>query len=82
MINPSFALSTSRFPLPTERNSELEQRNRELEQRLRELELQFAYERRIRECETKLDKLSADIDAGHARTAAPLTPLKGGRDAA
>jgi hypothetical protein len=65
----------------------LERRVREIEvqlsyeQRIRGLEVQFK-EQRIHELESKLNKLSADMDAGHARTAAPLIPLKGGRDAA
>jgi hypothetical protein len=57
----------------------LAQRNSELEHRVRELEVQFAYEKRVRELELKIIKLSADMDADHSRTAAPLIPLKGGR---
>jgi hypothetical protein len=50
-----------------------------LERRVRELEMQVGYEKQLRELEAKLNKLSADMDADHARTAAPLIPLKGGR---
>jgi hypothetical protein len=53
-----------------------------LEQRVCELENQLGLERRLRELELKLGKLSADMDADHSRTAAPLIPLKGGRDGA
>jgi hypothetical protein len=53
----------------------------QLENRIRELEVQFGHDRRIHELESKLNKLNADIDANHTRTAAPLIPLKGGRDA-
>jgi hypothetical protein len=60
----------------------LAKRNSELEQRVRELEVQLGYEKRIRELELKIVKLSADMDADHSRTAAPLIPLKGGRDGA
>jgi hypothetical protein len=59
----------------------LQRRNCELEQRVRELEIQLGFEKRIRELELKIIKLSADID-DHSRTAAPLIPLKGGRDGA
>jgi hypothetical protein len=60
----------------------LAQRNSELEQRVRELEVHLAYEKRIRELELKIIKLSADMDADHSRTVAPLIPLKGARDGA
>ena len=61
----------------------LAKRNSELEQRVRELEVQLGYEKRIRELELKITKLSADLDADHSRTAAPLIPLlKGGRGSA
>jgi hypothetical protein len=53
-----------------------------LERRIHELEIQLAYEKRLHEFEIRLSKLTADLDADHARTAAPLIPLKGGRDAA
>jgi len=53
-----------------------------LEQRVGELENQVGFEKRLRELELKLGKLSADMDADHSRTAAPLIPLKGGRDGA
>ena len=62
--------------------AKLAQRNSELERHVRELELQIAYEKRVRELENKIGKLSADIDFDHSRTAAPLIPLKGGRDGA
>jgi len=60
----------------------LAQRNSELERRVRELEVQLAYEKRLRELENQISKLSADIDANHARAAAPVIPLRGGRDGA
>jgi hypothetical protein len=53
-----------------------------LQRRVRDLEMQVGYEKRLRELEAKLNKLSGDMDANHARAAAPLIPLKGGRDAA
>ena len=53
-----------------------------LERRVRELENQLGFEKRIRELELKIIKLSADMDADHSRTGAPLIPLKGGRDGA
>jgi hypothetical protein len=39
-------------------------------------------ERRVRELENQIGKLSADLDAHHAYAAAPLIPLRGRRDAA
>ena len=60
----------------------LQRRNCELEQRVRELEIQLGFEKRIRELELKIIKLNADIAVDHSRTAAPLIPLKGGRDGA
>jgi hypothetical protein len=60
----------------------LQRRNSELEQRVRELEIQLGFEKRIRELELKIIKLSADMDADHSQTAAPLIPLRGGRDGA
>jgi hypothetical protein len=53
-----------------------------LERRVRKLEMQVRYEKKLQELETKLNQLSADMDTDHARTAAPLIPLRGGRDAA
>jgi hypothetical protein len=50
-----------------------------LQRRVRELELQTGYEQRLRELEAKINKLSADMDADHAPSAAPLIPLRGGR---
>jgi hypothetical protein len=44
--------------------------------------MQVGFEKRIREVEAKIDKLSADMDADHAHSAAPLIPLRGGRNAA
>ena len=60
----------------------LQRRDGELEQRVRELEIQLGFEKRIRELELKIIKLNADIAVDHSRTAAPLIPLKGGRDGA
>ena len=60
----------------------LTQRNSELEQRVRELEVQLGYEKRIRELENRIGRLTADLDANHARAVAPLIPLRGGRDGA
>jgi hypothetical protein len=53
-----------------------------LERRVHALENQLGLEKRIRELELQLIKLSADMDADHSRTAAPLIPLRGGRDGA
>jgi hypothetical protein len=60
----------------------LERRVQELERRNHELEMRIGYEERLRELETKLARLGADLDADHSRTAAPLIPLKGGRGSA
>jgi hypothetical protein len=51
----------------------------QLERRVRELEVQVGHEQRIRELESKLSKLSADLDTDHTRTP-PLIPFKGGRN--
>jgi hypothetical protein len=53
-----------------------------LEWRVRELENQLGFEKRIRELELQISKLSANLDVNHAHTAAPLIPLKGGRGSA